>query len=634
MRLAAFKLLLCSLLFASCQNTSREKNNQNNAFGDPTLREIYDAADQRNSNKLLPYAQNETAAYRMAFARVVASFTDSTLYGPVCKLLKDPIPYVRLYAAFAVGQYSDTTSLPILEKAIKKATIPEVKAEVLGAIGKSANKNAMDFLIYYEPSSDVDEEGKLWGIYYATLKGLLLEDQLRIVVAHLKSTHAETRNAAAHILSRQTAHKLDLYQNDLIEALDNENRGDIRAMIIRSLRSTETTSEAILSQYRSESDPRCKTELLRLMDPTDSATHHTIYDALWDGSPWVAMTAAEQFSSVAISDQWNELFGLARTTDIPEVKGAILQRFLMDEGHKSEGWALWKESSGMNDVARAGVIRFLWTCPSALDTLVALALDDSPIGTAAFETIAKGAEIRPDWKDEFLILGNRALQNGLLTQSYLTASNLRAKTFQDSKDISVETLESSLENFESEETIETRLEILRTIAFLKGREFKAPEPSVSHPIDWKLVQSIPDTASAKIYTSEGLLETALLIEDAPGSTSNFVSLVNSGFYNGLRFHRVVPHFVSQGGGPRGDGYGSTSYTIRSEFSPLHYGPGVMGLASAGKDTESCQFFFTHNSTPHLNGRYTIMGAITDGFHVLEQIRTGTSIDSIAIVPYI
>ncbi len=634
MRYIALKILLCSLLFASCQNASHQNSDVTNAFSDPVLREIYDAADQRDAIRLLPYSENETAAYRMAFARVVGSFTDSALYQPICKLLKDPIPYVRLYAAFAVGQYRDTTSLPVLEKAIKKATIPEVKAEVLGAIGKSANANAMDFLIYYEPSSDMDEEGKLWGIYYASHKGLLLEDQLRIVVAHLKSTNAETRNAAAHILSRQTEHNLDTYQADILNALENENRGDVRAMMIKCLRNTTTNSESILAKYSIETDPRCKTELLRLMDTADSTTHKMILEALWDGSPWVSMTAAEKFAGVEISDQWNELFGLGRTTETPEVKGAIIQKFLLDEEHQNQGWSLWNESAEMNEVARAGVVQFLWTCPSALDTLVDLGLKDSPIGTAAFEAIAKGAEIHPSWKDEFLDLANRALINGLVTQSYLTASNLRSKPLQESKEDWTTALESSLENFQSEETTETRLEILKTIAFLKDETFQAPEPSVSHPIDWALVQAIPDTAKALIYTSEGVLETAILIEDAPGSTSNFVSLANSGFYNGLRFHRVVPHFVSQGGGPRGDGYGNTPYTIRSEFSPLHYGPGVMGLASAGKDTESCQFFFTHNSTPHLNGRYTIMGALTDGFHVLDQIRTGTSIDSIAIVPYI
>ncbi|MFN2429977.1 MAG: peptidylprolyl isomerase, partial [Cryomorphaceae bacterium] len=78
---------------------------------------------------------------------------------------------------------------------------------------------------------------------------------------------------------------------------------------------------------------------------------------------------------------------------------------------------------------------------------------------------------------------------------------------------------------------------------------------------------------------------------------------------------------------RGDGFGSTPYTIRSEFSPLHFGTGVAGLASAGKDTEGCQFFFAHISTPHLNGRYTIFGSLTDDYQTLSEIQTATRIDS-------
>ncbi|MFT6354715.1 MAG: cyclophilin family peptidyl-prolyl cis-trans isomerase [Cryomorphaceae bacterium] len=104
-------------------------------------------------------------------------------------------------------------------------------------------------------------------------------------------------------------------------------------------------------------------------------------------------------------------------------------------------------------------------------------------------------------------------------------------------------------------------------------------------------------------------------------------MAKAGFYDGTFFHRIVPGFVSQGGGPRGDGYGSEDHTLRSEFSPLKYGKGVVGLASAGKDTESCQFFFTHLPTPHLDGRYTIIGATEND---ISDIETGARIDSMRI----
>ena len=86
-------------------------------------------------------------------------------------------------------------------------------------------------------------------------------------------------------------------------------------------------------------------------------------------------------------------------------------------------------------------------------------------------------------------------------------------------------------------------------------------------------------------------------------------------------HRVVPNFVAQGGCPRGDGFGSLPYTIRSEFAPIHYGTGSVGVASAGAHTESCQWFITHSPTPRLDGRYTIFAEVIRGMEVVQTNRS-------------
>jgi len=104
--------------------------------------------------------------------------------------------------------------------------------------------------------------------------------------------------------------------------------------------------------------------------------------------------------------------------------------------------------------------------------------------------------------------------------------------------------------------------------------------------------------------------------------ANFVALTQSGFFNGKNFHRVVPNFVVQGGDPRGDGWGGTNYSLRSEFANLRYLEGYVGMASAGKDTESCQWFITHSPTPHLDGRYTIFAKVITGMQVVHQLEIG------------
>ncbi|AMM52708.1 hypothetical protein TH61_02870 [Rufibacter sp. DG15C] len=136
---------------------------------------------------------------------------------------------------------------------------------------------------------------------------------------------------------------------------------------------------------------------------------------------------------------------------------------------------------------------------------------------------------------------------------------------------------------------------------------------------------------ALLKTSKGDITFELLVEDAPGSVANFVQLTEIGFFIGKNFHRVVPNFVAQGGDPRGDGWGSSEDGIRSEFANLHYLEGYVGMASAGKDTESCQWFITHSPTPHLDGRYTIFARVVKGMDVVHQLNIGDTIEKVTLV---
>ncbi|MBL7838159.1 MAG: peptidylprolyl isomerase, partial [Bacteroidetes bacterium] len=98
----------------------------------------------------------------------------------------------------------------------------------------------------------------------------------------------------------------------------------------------------------------------------------------------------------------------------------------------------------------------------------------------------------------------------------------------------------------------------------------------------------------KITTSKGEIVIKLKVNESPASVANFMKLVDSGYYNGKYFHRMVSDFVVQGGCPRGDGWGSLNWMQKSEFSnELRYQPGSVGLASSGKDSEGVQFFITH-----------------------------------------
>jgi len=125
-----------------------------------------------------------------------------------------------------------------------------------------------------------------------------------------------------------------------------------------------------------------------------------------------------------------------------------------------------------------------------------------------------------------------------------------------------------------------------------------------------------------VHTSGGDFVLELRPDAAPVTSARFLQLVESGFYAGLTFHRVVPGFVVQGGDPRGDGYGGPDFSQRCEDNELVYERGSVGMALAGRDTGGSQFFITYGAEPSLDGRYTIFARVASGMEVVEQLQPG------------
>ncbi|MBI4343905.1 MAG: peptidylprolyl isomerase [Candidatus Omnitrophica bacterium] len=126
---------------------------------------------------------------------------------------------------------------------------------------------------------------------------------------------------------------------------------------------------------------------------------------------------------------------------------------------------------------------------------------------------------------------------------------------------------------------------------------------------------------ATIDTSMGTIVVELYSDKAPKTVENFVTLVRKGFYNGLKFHRVIPGFMVQTGDPSGDGTGGPGYAFDDEFSPdlRHDGPGILSMANRGPNTNGSQFFITLEATPWLDGKHAIFGRVVEGQPVMEQI---------------
>jgi len=136
----------------------------------------------------------------------------------------------------------------------------------------------------------------------------------------------------------------------------------------------------------------------------------------------------------------------------------------------------------------------------------------------------------------------------------------------------------------------------------------------------------------EIETERGRLGLELACPQAPMTCLSFLQLAAQSYFDGTRFHRVVPDFVVQGGDPRGDGWGGPGYSLRDEINRLRYVRGAVGMALSGPDTGGSQFFIALSPQPHLDGGYTVFGRVTAGDAVLDRIRQGDRILSVRVLP--
>ena len=153
-----------------------------------------------------------------------------------------------------------------------------------------------------------------------------------------------------------------------------------------------------------------------------------------------------------------------------------------------------------------------------------------------------------------------------------------------------------------------------------------------------------DGIYAKFNTSKGAITVKLTHDKTPGTVGNLVALAEgnlenkvkpqgSPYYDGLKFHRVIPDFMIQGGCPLGTGTGDGGYKFDDEFHPdlTHNGPGVLSMANAGPGTNGTQFFITHVATPWLDNKHTVFGHVVEGQEVVDAIAQGDALDTLEII---
>ena len=137
----------------------------------------------------------------------------------------------------------------------------------------------------------------------------------------------------------------------------------------------------------------------------------------------------------------------------------------------------------------------------------------------------------------------------------------------------------------------------------------------------------------KIQTERGNITIEMFEDEAPNTVANMISLIEKGYYDGLNFHRVIPDFMIQGGCPHGTGTGGPGYDFDDECAPdrRHDSAGVLSMANAGPGTNGSQFFITHGPTPHLDGKHTVFGKVTEGQEVVVEIKQGDVMQTVVVL---
>jgi peptidylprolyl isomerase/peptidyl-prolyl cis-trans isomerase B (cyclophilin B) len=139
------------------------------------------------------------------------------------------------------------------------------------------------------------------------------------------------------------------------------------------------------------------------------------------------------------------------------------------------------------------------------------------------------------------------------------------------------------------------------------------------------------TSQARITTAHGDIVFTFFPEDAPLHTAAFMKLADSGFYNGLAFHRVEPGFVVQGGDPDGNGIGGPGYNLKAEFNARPHVRGTVAMARSSRpDSAGSQFYICLGDARFLDNQYTVFGQMIDGFEALDAIRRGDAMSAVAI----
>lgn len=663
-RILGFAMLACSLnsCFPPIENVS---SSLEYSLKDPVVKQIFEARDKRNSDSLKLFLNNEQAKYRILSAEAFGSYHDSTSVHVLSELLLDPFQEVRQAAVWALGQIGHQSA----EKELIKAFIPvdstglflKTNMMILEALGKCGGDSTLQMICNVKSYQSKDTAyilGQILSIYRFGLRGKFCAQSFPRLVEYAtqRKYSDEARLIAAHCLQRFKEIDTKPYFDLIKSACYEEKNPNVRMCLVTAL--ARVGSQNALTEleelYRRGLDQRIQVNIIKGLQnfKTGNASGLAL-KAIQNPSIHVAYLGAQYFL-----ENGNELH--------EEALGAILQQGGLSWQVKSVVYdailrivpgykKLTREilinqikglvASSKNPYEKSAYLKCLWRDPKEIQYLIRIA-EQSPaaiIDLTTTETILKSTKhplfsvIYKGTKNPIYKIISTHLQSAIAKSDLGSLSIMAEHFYQESGLLKYyfkpdSSFKEAMKLLSLPRDVETYNDLEKYLAKSGKRKANTIIPVFNHPINWSLLAEKSDTISVEIETDKGVLELELYPKFAPGTVSNFIDLIQKDFFKDKFVHRVVPNFVIQAGCPRGDGYGSLDYTIRMESSRFlnFQEEGILGMASAGADTECSQFFISFSPAPHLDGHYSVFGKMIKGNDVMSIMNVGDKILSIKL----
>jgi len=633
-------------------------------LNDPISRRIYDLQNARNADSLLFYLAHKNPSYRYLAARAFGSFPELSTPATtrLTELLESPGELIRTAAAYALGQSGVPGVADTLTRAFDgEGQYRAYNGALLAAVGKTGDATSQEFISNITTYTNQDTlllAGQAWSLFY--FAGRKLQSpagDARMLSLLLDLTApSEARRPAAWFLQRYAVEVDSAADKGLRELLRTEGNPDILMGAVRTIgrQGLPAGRVALLRALPASEDWRVRTEIIRALKDYDySSVREPVVEMLRDAHPLVRRTAAEFLRDNGRDADATFYRQLARdslqSVDTRFILYAAAHRHLPLYFADYRGFLNYDLQQAYakttNAYQKAEILTALAEYPWNYRNIYELyqQSNQAPIRSAAAEALHTISN-REDF-DAFFRKSSRRVRYDLsiyfremiyskeVGPAYAAANALAEKAdLYRAFYTELDWMNTALRGFELPRDIESYRAVDAARAALAGEA--EPEPFIvevpAKNIDWALIGT--DGGSEVILqVTGGRVVLKLWPDIAPATVSSFLELTKAGYYDGKVFHRVVPNFVAQGGGPLGDGFGSEDFSLRTETPGIRWErPGLIGMASAGKDTEGVQFFITHRATPHLNGKYTIFGEVTEGQAVLDAMTVGAKIERVAL----